>query len=247
MGHGVFAVRFHFTECLAISLGNENRVVAKPPLTSGWESKGSENPPFEQFSFVFWRGERQDTDKPGPKIPFALFLQRAFNSRHCKPEVLSGAGPARGMNSWCSTKRGNTKSGIVSQCHVARFVGCRFGLDSGILRKTAARLFWFRQTKFNRTCGSYPKRIQQGVYLCNFPGIVTGNDKLVAGANANQSFRAFFCSATSSDVPFRASVKSSVNCASLNGAPSAVPCISTNPPLPVSTKLASVSAAESSG
>ena len=58
---------------------------------------------------------------------------------------------------------------------------------------------------------------------------------------------AAFCLATSSPMPFLASARSSASVASEKGSPSAVPWISTMPPDPVITKLASVPAEESSG
>ena len=58
---------------------------------------------------------------------------------------------------------------------------------------------------------------------------------------------ACFCMSTSSPMPFLASARSSPSVASEKGSPSAVPWISTMPPDPVITKLASVPAEESSG
>ena len=55
-----------------------------------------------------------------------------------------------------------------------------------------------------------------------------------------------FCMATSRSTPERARPSMRISSASLNGAPSAEPWTSTRPPEPVSTKLASVSAFESS-
>src|SRR5690606_11327859 len=57
---------------------------------------------------------------------------------------------------------------------------------------------------------------------------------------------ACFCMATRSAMPARASAIRLETSSSVNGLPSAVPWISTMPPEPVMTKLASVSAAESS-
>ena len=57
---------------------------------------------------------------------------------------------------------------------------------------------------------------------------------------------AAFCIATSWPIEARASASILISSASLNGAPSAEPWTSTRPPEPVMTKLASVSAVESS-
>ena len=65
-------------------------------------------------------------------------------------------------------------------------------------------------------------------------------------ACAHQAIAAF-CFATSSPMPLRASARSSASVSSEKGSPSAVPWISTMPPDPVMTKLASVPAEESSG
>ncbi len=57
---------------------------------------------------------------------------------------------------------------------------------------------------------------------------------------------ASFCRSTSRPMPARASARRLAKSSSLKGVRSAVPWISTMPPEPVMTKLASVSAAESS-
>src|SRR5262249_56095360 len=57
---------------------------------------------------------------------------------------------------------------------------------------------------------------------------------------------ASFCKSTSFITPFRASASRLRNCSSVKGIFSAVPCTSTIRPAPVMTKLASVSASESS-
>src|SRR5690606_159534 len=66
------------------------------------------------------------------------------------------------------------------------------------------------------------------------------------GGRLHPHATAICCRLTSREMPFLASSIRDRNSCSLKGMPSAVPCISTMPPLPVITKLASVPAAESS-
>ena len=74
---------------------------------------------------------------------------------------------------------------------------------------------------------------------------IMGRDDQFAGREAPHQMTAF-CAATSSPMPFLASVIISANCASEKGEPSALPCSSTKPPEPVITKFASVPASLSS-
>src|SRR5438552_7057202 len=67
-----------------------------------------------------------------------------------------------------------------------------------------------------------------GVQTCALP-ILACNDQCIAAFQFHSPI-ALFCSATSSPMPLRARRSISPNCSSLNGAPSAVPWISTNPP-----------------
>ncbi len=93
--------------------------------------------------------------------------------------------------------------------------------------------------------GSMPYGPSSALISRTLPALWLATTKLAA---AGQSYRASacFCSVTSSPMPLRARRSNSTNCSSLKGAPSAVPWISTSPPDAVGTKLASVSAVESS-
>src|SRR6185437_7821024 len=106
--------------------------------------------------------------------------------------------------------------------------------------------FGLRQTKFGGAKRLNSERRDEFFDLAHLSGIVACNHKPVAATNSDHSFNTCFCKATNSVVPLRARRSSSANCSSLKGAPSAVPWISTIPPAPVSTKLESVSAVESS-
>ncbi len=74
----------------------------------------------------------------------------------------------------------------------------------------------------------------------------TGGKIKSAPLGAQVGFNAFFCFAISSRIPRCANCMSASICACENGAPSAVPCTSTNPPAPVMTTFISVSQVESS-
>src|SRR5207237_6796030 len=123
--------------------------------------------------------------------------------------------------------------------------GC-FRFDAGVFRETRAGLLRFWQPELRSADDRNAESFDQGTNFRDFPGIVAGNDQTITGLETDQSFSASFWAATSDNTPRRASASSSANCVSLKGTPSAVPWTSTNPPLPVSTKLASVSAVESS-
>src|SRR6185312_4183029 len=121
-------------------------------------------------------------------------------------------------------------------------------LDGGVALERRAGLGRRRQAEVGHRHDLDAERRQHGADLFGLAAVVRGDDQLRRGEAArHQLFPiASRCSRVSSVTPFLASSMSSMNCGSLNGSFSAVPCTSTMPPLPVSTKLASASALESS-
>ena len=118
------------------------------------------------------------------------------------------------------------------------------GFQFGVFGETGAGLFRFGQVKIARAHRLDAMRPQERLDFAHLALIVTGDDQTTAARQFHASAR--FCNSINSPMPLRASPSSCANWSSVKGAPSAVPCTSTKPPLPVSTKLASVSAVESS-
>jgi hypothetical protein len=121
--------------------------------------------------------------------------------------------------------------------------------------KGLAGLLGLGKTKLAGRDSRHTVRGQQLAHLGELAGIV-GRDHELAGDPPMHPLAllerlcghatAIFCKSTSRATPLRASAISARNSASVNGVFSAVPCTSTMRPSPVMTKLASVSASESS-
>src|SRR5438552_8778971 len=112
------------------------------------------------------------------------------------------------------------------------------------------RLFRLRQAERAGADRVDAIRRNQRLDLGDLAGVVAGDDQLFAGPDlarhAAQTPSAARCWRVNSAMPARASASIRVKPASSNGVPSAVTWISTIPPTPVNTKLASVLAVESS-
>ena len=138
----------------------------------------------------------------------------------------------------------------------------RMGLDGGVLGEHVAGLGGHGQAELAGRHRLDAERRQQLPHLAQLAGIVGGDDDLAGqltmhgcilgeecsgvldGGSAQATV--FFCRSTSCATPALARRRRLRNSSSENGLPSAVPWTSTMPPEPVMTKLASVSAAESS-
>src|SRR5215218_1410004 len=122
-------------------------------------------------------------------------------------------------------------------------------LDRGVLLEGHAGLVGSGQAEVACRDDLDTERSQHGANLARLAAVVGGHDQLGQG-EATRHYDlpiASRCSRASSPTPFLASAISSRNCVSLKGLSSAVPWTSTMPPSPVSTKLASAWAFESSG
>src|SRR5438046_9779815 len=112
------------------------------------------------------------------------------------------------------------------------------------------RLFRLRQAERAGADRVDAIRRNQRIYLGDLAGVVAGDDQLFAGPDlarhAAQTPSAARCCRINSAITARASASMRAKLASSKGAASAVAWISTMPPEPVSTKLASVSAVEAS-
>ena len=123
-------------------------------------------------------------------------------------------------------------------------------LDGGVLGEHVAGLVGHGQAELAGRHRLDPERRQQLLHLAQLAGIVGGDHDLAGQRAVHAGFlyaaTAFFCRSTSCATPALARRRRFRNSSSENGLPSAVPWTSTMPPEPVMTKLASVSAAESS-
>src|SRR5262249_5238846 len=92
--------------------------------------------------------------------------------------------------------------------------------------------------------------LQQFAHFAQLARVVGGDDdparELPVRGNVAAHITASFCRSTSLPMPLRASPSRVASCSSLNRVFSAVACTSISRPSPVMTKLASVSASESS-
>src|SRR6516164_3820796 len=178
----------------------------------------------------------------------AALVEFVLNGLHGAAKILIGSGPARRMDARRAAERIDRKPGIVGEGGQAGRLGGRFGLDAGVVAKAQPRLVRFLQSQFPRRCGVDPVRRKQLAHFSELAGVV-GRDHEAPGKAAMEKsahITAIFCRSISFATPLRARASSAANCSSENGVFSAVACTSTMLPEPVSTKLASVSACESS-
>ena len=180
----------------------------------------------------------------------AFSLQHVLDPLHGAVEIARHAGPVGGINARLAIERIHAQAGIVGKRQKPRGLGRGMGLDPRVFDKGRAGLFGFGQAEFAGRDQIETERFEQLAEFTELAGIMRGDDQPVAGLQteirAHQSASASFCRATSSPMPLPARSISAMSSSRENGAPSAVPWISTNVPEPVMTKLASVSASESS-
>src|SRR5262249_5868317 len=136
------------------------------------------------------------------------------------------------------------QAGIVGEGGRATGARCRDSLDTCIGGECLAGFLWLRQTELARRLRGDAVRREQLAHFHQLAWIVGGNHHRTCEFPAH--ITAIFCRLTSFSMPLRASASNAANSSSLNGIFSAVACISTMLPEPVMTKLASVSASESS-
>src|SRR5580704_3661560 len=160
--------------------------------------------------------------------------------------------PARGMDAGFAVKRIDDKAGIVGKGGQAGRFGRRLRLDARIVAKRHSSLVRFFQVQIACGYGVDAVRRKQIAHFRELAWIMRCDHEAAGDAAMGDIARraahitAIFCKSTSLVTPLRAKPKSAVNCASENGVFSAVACTSTISPEPVRTKLASVSACESS-
>ena len=169
---------------------------------------------------------------------------------HGLVEILLGPGPAGRMDAGGPPQGVHGQTRIVGQGRQAGGIGRRPGLDQGIGLEAVAVFDRLGQAEFAGRGRGDPEGRQQIRDLAQLARVVGGDDQPVFGKHPGHGRysnpMARRCAWHNSSMPLRASPIRPSNCCGENGASSAVPWISTMPPRPVNTKLASAWADESS-
>ena len=165
---------------------------------------------------------------------------------------LPSSGPARRVDAGRAVQRIDHEAGIVGKGRQLRGLRRRDRLDRRIGAKRLAGFLGLAEAEFARGNRLDAMRRQQFPHLGELAGIVGRDHELAGDSTVHVSQHrsdyatAIFCKSTSRATPLRASSISARNSSCENGVFSAVPCTSMMRPSPVMTKLASVSASESS-
>src|SRR5262249_43295076 len=124
-----------------------------------------------------------------------------------------------------------------------------YRLDACVLAEARAGFLGLGEAKLARRDSVDAIGREQVAHLAQLARIMGRDDQPALKASMRRlavHITAIFCRSISFATPFLASASRPRNCSSVNGVFSAVPCTSTMRPDPVITKLASVSASESS-
>src|ERR1700722_3578151 len=191
--------------------------------------------------------QRRDEMRLAPFRRFrAAFVELDLDGLHGAAEILFRPGPARRIDSRRAVERIDHQAGIVGEGGQAGRSRRGLRLDARVVAKAHAGLVRFYEIEFTRRYGVDAVRRKQFAHLGELAGIMRRDHETAGDAAMLTHITAIFCRSTSLAMPLRASANSAANSASENGVFSAVACISTILPVPVRTKLASVSACESS-
>src|SRR5437773_2128618 len=138
-------------------------------------------------------------------------------------------------------QRVDADTGIVRQRRPFRNFARVTCLRQGIFDERRVRLVGIRDSKLALCDDCNAQRLKQAGKFAQLAGIGGGENQA-----RDHALSASFCAAINLRIPRSPSVTSAFICSRVNGAPSAVPCNSTKPPLAVMTIFMSVSQAESS-
>src|SRR5439155_15368691 len=162
---------------------------------------------------------------------------------------LALTGPPRRVNAGGAVQHIDHEPGIIGKGWQLRGLCRRDRLDRRVGAKRVAGFLGLAESQVARGNGLDAMRRQQFPHLGELAGIM-GRDHKPAGDSTmhdrSDYATASFCKSTRRATPLRASSISARNSSCENGVFSAVPCTSMMRPSPVMTKLASVSASESS-
>src|SRR4029077_5491210 len=246
-GQSMFFFRAHFTECPVEAVRTEKRIVTETFVATRRPDGDAVDLAFEFLNMAIGPRETQCGNKMRTTLlgSFGTSLdEHGLNAVHRGPEILIWSGPPRGMNAGIAIERVDHQAGIVGKGH--RATGARRGdsFDACVGGERLAGLFWLGQTEFGRRLRGDAVRREQLAHFLQLAGVVGGDHHRPCEFFAHMT--AIFCRLTSFSIPLRARPSNAANWSSLKGIFSAVAWISTMLPEPVMTKLASVSASESS-
>src|SRR6266446_5234363 len=254
----------HLTEGSCKAVGLEHGVVAEAIGAARRPNQGAVDSCLEFFHVAIRPGHAQRRDEMGAaivRLESVALAQHAFDFLHGVAKILFRARPARRMDAGRAVERLDREARIVRERGESRRHRGELGLDACVLAKARARFGRLIEMKFAGRDRLDSVRREQLAHLGELARIVGCDDEpardrpphafpcgacWILAAAAHAHITAIFCSSTSLAMPWRASASSAANCSSLKGIFSAVACTSTRRPSPVMTKLASVSASESS-
>src|SRR5580704_8782695 len=269
----VFLVARHFAKSARLAVGQEHRIVAKALIAARRPDQGTVDLGLEVRDMTVGPRHAQRRDEMRLALfrcRCATFVQFDLDGLHGAAEILFRASPARRMDSRRAVERIDHQAGIIGKSGQAARKRCGLRLDPRVVAKAHAVLVRFWQIELTRRYGVDAVRRKQFAHLGELAGIMGGDNQTTDDGRRRTDFpmdsrrvaylssviccpssvvrhpTAIFCKSTSLAMPLRASASSAANSASENGVFSAVAWISTILPVPVRTKLASVSAWESS-
>ena len=250
-GKPCFSSLAHFAESAVVAVGQKHRIVAKTLIAARRPNQNAVDAGLEFLGMAVRPGDAERRDEmrlAALRGRGAAVAQFFFDRLHGAAKIPLGSGPARGVNSGLAAERVDDQAGIVGKGGKPAQPCRRLRLDSCVVAKRHSGLVRFVQVQFACRYGVDAVRSKQVAHLGELARIMRCDHQPARDAAMCRSphITAIFCKSTSLATPLRASAKSAENCASENGVFSAVACTSTISPEPVRTKLASVSACESS-
>ena len=179
-----------------------------------------------------------------------LRSQFALHPLHGGPEILVRPGPARRIDPGSAAKGRHDEPRIIGKRHHAACPAAARALSTALSSNVAPVSVGLGEAERPAPTARTPKGASNASISAILPGLWLAMTSCLP-ASRRRAIRHDRPSAArwafvNSAMPRRASASISPKWVSSNGAPSAVAWISTNPPDPVSTKLASVCAWESS-
>src|SRR5579872_1020417 len=253
----VFFDGSHLAKSASMSVGQKHRIIAEAGFPARRPYQCAVNARLDFFDVTVGPGDA----KRGNEMRFALrrfpraaLGQEPLDPAHRGVEIFGRSGPARRIDAGRAVKRFDDEAGIIGEGGELCGAGCGLRLDPGIGRKALAGLFGLREMKIAGRNRRDAMGREQLAHLGELAGIMGGDHELTTDTTGHASIHlsertyatAIFCKSTSFATPFCASAISARNSSCENGVFSAVPCTSMMRPSPVMTKLASVSAEESS-
>ena len=247
MAGRVFLAGFHLAEATLGSGRHEDRIVAEAPVAARRPAHHAVHPAQERVRMPVRPADAQRADEPGTTVRLlgqsgctrAMAPAKSLPGPAHRAESTPGAPPSAATQKPELSESAGSPLARAAASALIRAFPAKSGASSG------------RRTKPSSAAETTPtpQRTHELLDLRDLAPIVARDHqprprRQATSHSAQPASAASRWIANSASVPRLASARSSSSCASLNGARSAVPWISTIPPAPVSTKLASASALE---